>query len=194
MEEIWKEIPGFNGQYWASNLGRIRSSAQIVRHCPKKQWRPRTIPERILKMTDTAYGYKSVELKDNGNRRRMLVHRLVAMAFIENADGLPHVNHIDANKLNNRPENLEWVTHKQNMAHAARMGLMVSNSGPGMESPAAKLTDDSVREIKRRLAAGEGPASIARNYPVTPSAISEIKAGRSWSHISLDGERKERAA
>lgn len=185
--EQWKEIPGFCGRYWASSQGKIRSSRQAVAHRPKGQWQSRVIPERILKMTDTSDGYKSVELRDGCRRKRMLVHRLVAMAFIENQLGLPHVNHIDANKRNNRADNLEWVTHQQNMAHASRMGLMVSHSGPGEESPAAKLTDECVRSIKARLAAGEGPASISRDYPVTPSAISEIKAGRSWSHISICG-------
>lgn len=185
MDEAWKEVPGFAGQYLVSSNGAIRSREQLVRHCPKGVWLERIIPERLMKTTATKLGYRSVELRQGGKRRRMLVHRVVALAFIENPKGLPHVNHIDADKANNGASNLEWVTHAQNMAHAASLSLMISNSGPGMESPAAKLTDQCVIAIKQRLAAGEGPASIARDYPVTRSAIGEIKAGRSWSHITI---------
>lgn len=189
MAEQWLPVPGYGGRYFASTLGRIKAVEQRVRHCPKGKWMERVIPERVLKTYSDKLGYMRTTLTMNGEAKNWMVHRLVAITFVPNPLGLPDVNHIDACKFNSAPENLEWVTHAENMAHAARMGLMVANSGPGEESPAAKLTDDCVRSIKARLAAGEGPASISRDYPVTPSAISEIKAGRSWSHISTSCAR-----
>lgn len=189
MDELWMPIPGYDGKYFASNLGRIKAAQQKIKHCPKGVWMERVIPARVLRTNSDKHGYKRTTLTINGGTEPWLVHRLVAMTFIPNPDSLPCVNHIDGCKFNNRIENLEWVTHAQNMAHAAAMGLMPGNSGPGEESPAAKLTDDCVRAIKARLAAGEGATSIARDYPVTPSAIREIKAGRSWSHITIYGER-----
>lgn len=189
MEEIWLNIPGFGGKYLASSIGRIMVIEQRVKHCPKGVWLERVLPCRILKTSSDKLGYKRTTLTIDGEHRPWLVHRLVAQTFIPNPSNLPHVNHIDGCKFNNHQSNLEWVTHAENMAHAAKLGLMFSSSGPGMESPAAKLTDDCVREIKRRLLAGDGPACIARDYPVTPGAIREIKAGRSWSHITINGER-----
>ena len=187
MDEIWMPIPGYDGKYFASTLGRVKAARQVIKHCPKGVWLERVIPEKVLKTNSDKNGYKRTTLTLGESREPWLVHRLAAMTFIPNPDSLPCVNHIDGCKYNNRPENLEWVTHAQNMAHASAMGLMVSTSGPGEESPAAKLTDECVRAIKVRLAAGEGATSISRDYPVTPSAIQEIKSGRSWSHISIHG-------
>ena len=69
------------------------------------------------------------------------------------------------------------------MVHAKENGLIISHVGPGILSPAAKLTDGMVREIKKRIKNKESRKEIAKDYPVGESAIGEIKAGRSWSHI-----------
>lgn len=196
MNEIWREIPGFDGRYLASSLGNLKSISVAVSHCPKGKWLKRVIPEKAIKTSSDKFGYRRTTLTHNGKRKNWLVHRLIAISFIRNPDNLPCVNHIDSCTHNNRIENLEWVDHAGNMRHAALRGRMASNSGKGMKSPAAKLTDDLVIEIKIRLADGEGPASISLDYAVTPSAISEIKSGRSWSHIqpARKGGSNERPA
>lgn len=131
--------------------------------------------------------YPSVYGAVSGVRFGLLVHRLLAECFIPREPGKEFVNHKDGNKANFDLENLEWVTAKENVRHAIENGLTITpTSGPGMASPAAKLTDQDVIAIKLRLAAGESPASISQNYPVGRSAISEIKAGRSWSHVSVE--------
>lgn len=184
MTEIWKDIPGYEGRYMASNKGRIKALAKEISTCPKGIWTTRRLPERVLKCTATRLGYRSVEFGCGTLRERYLVHRLVAMAFLPNPLGLPHVNHIDACTSNNAVENLEWVTHQQNMAHAVKLGRMVPNVGLGDECPAHKLTEADVVQIKRRLLRGERVSHIARDYPVVSrSAIQEIKAGRSWGHV-----------
>lgn len=74
---------------------------------------------RYLKCYDNGLGYKAVKLKEiSGGRRQQYVHRLVAIAFIDNESGATDVNHIDGNKSNNHAENLAWVTRKENMQHA----------------------------------------------------------------------------
>ena len=186
MSEEWRSIPGYEGLYEVSSTGRVKALAREIQTKPKGTWTTRILPVRIMKTTKTRQGYISVEFKTDAGRKRFLVHRLVALAFIPNVAGAPHVNHIDARPSNNSVSNLEWVTHKQNMEHASRLGLMISNSGPGEESPAHKLTDDDVIQIKLRIMLGDRICKIAADYPiVTSSAISEIKAGRSWGHIKV---------
>lgn len=73
-------------------------------------------------------GYPSVSL---GRRSTVFVHRIVAAAFIPNPLNLPHVNHLDGNKLNPAADNLEWTTHKENMRHASRLGLLATGARHG---------------------------------------------------------------
>ena len=102
MEEIWRDIAGFEGIYQVSNLGRIKSFQGWKRaSCPK---------EFILKSTLANNGYCQVTLYKDTKRKKYLVHRLVAEAFIPNPDGLPHINHKDENPENNKADNLEWCT------------------------------------------------------------------------------------
>lgn len=107
MEE-WRDIPGYEGIYQVSNLGRVRSLDRKVHH-----WKGgfSLIKGRILTPNkQNTKGYYRVKL-DNKYRA---VHRLVAMAFIPNPDNLPQVNHKDENKLNNNVNNLEWCDNKYN--------------------------------------------------------------------------------
>lgn len=105
MEEIWKEIEGFNGDYWVSNLGRVKSLKY------KK--------ERILKPRSEGKGYLAVALHKGKIRENWKVHRLVATYFIPNPNNYPDINHIDENKQNNHADNLEWCdkTYNNNYGH-----------------------------------------------------------------------------
>lgn len=104
MEEIWKEIEGFNN-YQVSTLGRVR------RHNPGKH----TYINKILPQGISNCGYFMVTLFANNKRYLKTVHRLVANAFIDNPNNLSDVDHIDNNKLNNNVENLQWLSHKDNI-------------------------------------------------------------------------------
>lgn len=79
--------------------------------------------EKLLKPKIDKYGYKNVVLTKNGKRKTYLVHRLVGQAFIPNPNNYPQIDHIDGNRLNNKVNNLEWVTAKENMNEAVRIGL-----------------------------------------------------------------------
>lgn len=109
--EEWRDIVGYEGRYAVSNLGRVKSLEKIVQNYTQK--------EKILKQSSRKDGYLSVSLSkgDGSNPKFVVVHRLVAMAFIPNPLSLPWVNHIDLNKQNNTVENLEWVTPAQNSEH-----------------------------------------------------------------------------
>ena len=99
MEELWKPIPGYESLYEASTLGRVRS---LFRY------------KKILKPSPVTTGYLTVELWKDKQRKRIGIHRLVAMCFCENPENKPFVNHLDETKTNNRADNLEWVTHVEN--------------------------------------------------------------------------------
>lgn len=102
MNEIWKDIPGFEGLYQVSNLGRVKSFRQSSKL--------HKVPEYILNPSLSSNGYYQVTLYKDTKRSKVLVHRLVAEAFVPNKNDFPMVNHIDENRLNNTASNLEWCT------------------------------------------------------------------------------------
>ena len=106
MEEIWKDIPEYEGLYQASNLGRIKSIERFTSD-------GHHIMSKILKPS-LAKGYLKVSLCKDNVAKTIYVHRLVAKTFLTNKDNLPCINHKDENKLNNRVDNLEWCTHFYN--------------------------------------------------------------------------------
>jgi hypothetical protein len=113
MTEIWKEIAGYEAYYEISSEGRVRSTKRIIVY---KSGKIKTINERML-LFDVTRGYCRVTLAKGGVNKRYMVHRLVADAFLPNPDNKACVNHIDSNRANNRLENLEWVSVKENLYH-----------------------------------------------------------------------------
>lgn len=117
MEEIWKDIKGYEGLYQVSNLGNVKSLEKRVngKKCH------RVFKEKQLKPIETNKGYLRVKLCHKGKISKARVHRLVAETFIEKPN--LEVNHINGDKKDNRLENLEWVTGKENKEHARKLGL-----------------------------------------------------------------------
>lgn len=112
--EIWKDIPGYEGIYEASTFGRIRTKEGKVTHSikhGKRVWKSRILKYRGTKPSP---GYRVSLWKDKKDKD-MLVARLVAMTFLGEPEPNMTVNHIDNNRLNNRIENLEWLTLADNI-------------------------------------------------------------------------------
>lgn len=107
--EIWKDIVGYEGKYQVSNLGNVKS---LNYH--------RSGREQILKPRTDGCGYQQIVLYKSGNHKTYGIHRLVAIAFLENSENLPEVNHKDEDKTNNAVTNLEWCDRKQNCNYGSR--------------------------------------------------------------------------
>lgn len=156
MEEVWKDIEGYEELYQISNLGRTKSLGRTIeRTGPKGNKFYRTYPEKILICHKDLKGYYRTNLALNGRNTTVKIHRLVAQAFIPNPENKPQVNHINGNKKDNRVENLEWTTNNENMKHAYNTGLfddrdMKHRKKVGQYTKEGKLIKEwnSIKEIE----------------------------------------------
>ena len=126
MNEVWKDIAGYEGKYQVSDLGRVRSLDRLVpAACALSKGKQvvNYLRKGVIKKPHIAgkSGYQYVALSIGDKAKEYSVHRLVARAFIPNPDNLPEVNHKDENHLNNQADNLEWVTHIQNEHHGTKI-------------------------------------------------------------------------
>jgi hypothetical protein len=162
-DEVWKDIPGFEGLYKASSLGRIKN----VKDC-------------IKKLGPGSRGYLIIGLSKNNKRTTTGVARVIAQTFISNPRQKPCVNHLDGNKLNNKASNLEWCTDKENIAHAQATGLWKAY---GEKHYSAKLKGVEVKQILK-LKGKVSLAQLARTYKVSETTISNIVHGRTWKYLA----------
>lgn len=171
-----RPIPGYEGLYTITRDGEVYSDPR-----PKgvRLGGSRRLAEFKRTVSRNAKGYGVLQLWRGGKYDNWLVHRLVALAFIPNPDGLPEVNHRDGDKTNNAVENLEWASRKENVDHARRSGLC-----PRGESHAgAKLTEEAVRDARRRRRAGEPYRRIAADHGVHLCTIRAAVTGKTWAHV-----------
>ena len=174
MEEIWKDIEGYEGLYQVSNMGRVRSLKYKN--------------ERILKPRKQS-GYYKVLLYNN-ETREYLIHRLVANAFIPNPDNLPQVNHKDEDKANNCVSNLEWCTQKYNSSYGTRGKRISLKNTNGKKSKITLQYDINGNLIKE----WKSTRDVERNLGFNQSYISKcckniIKTayGYLWKYKNEEG-------
>jgi len=170
-----KEIPGYEGLYSVSKEGEVYSERRGI---------------FLKKCLGGGGRYLSVSLRKDGENKMFMVHRLVALAFVENPDGKPEVNHKDGDRKNNAAKNLEWCTRSENMKHAVRTGLLVISKETQFKkgfdkkrNDKSKLSEDQVREIRRRHANGEKFSEIARDYDLNQSNIRRCCTRQYYSSI-----------
>jgi hypothetical protein len=174
-KEIWLPVKGFEGRYEVSNFGSIRSLDMYINnpHGSKSFKKGRT-----LRQTKNGKGYLAVKLCLNGLQKSLVVHRIVAEAFVPNKMNYPQVNHLNGIKSDNRTDNLEWCTNRQNIIHAYNNGLIKTNKGEAHHM--SKLKQTEVDEIRVFLSNGETMSSLARKYSVTVTSIYHIKIKKTW--------------
>jgi hypothetical protein len=114
--EIWKDVVGYEGIYQVSNNGLVKRISNIRGVNTKYQ------NNYFLKALDNGKGYLRIKLTNNGKSKRVMLHRIIAEAFIDNPLNKKCVNHINNIRSDNRIENLEWCTHSENTLHAIKCG------------------------------------------------------------------------
>ncbi len=182
MTEEWKPVPleGYCHLYLVSSLGRIKS---LDRQVVEKTGFMRLHKGKLLTPKKTG-AYLGVSFFDGVSSKRFYIHRLVAMAFIQNPFNKQFVNHLNFDHRDNRAENLEWVTPKENTAWSAAAGRLKSGEVPrGAECQRSKLNDEMVREMRLTWKPGASMQELARQHEITPAAIYKILRGSSWKHV-----------
>ena len=116
MIEVWKKVKGYEGIYEVSNYGNVKRVSGITGVNTKY------LNGYYLKPLDNGKGYLRVKLTTNNKSKRIMLHRIIAEAFIPNPDNKPVVNHINHNIVDNRINNLEWCTQSENVLHAVKHG------------------------------------------------------------------------
>lgn len=169
-EEIWKDIPGYEGKYQASNQGRVKSLSRVI--CGANQfgrfeWLSK---EKILRPgTRSILGYQMVVL--NNPRKTFAVHHLVMMSFV-GARNNQYVLHANGNPTDNRLINLRYGSQSENV-------IDVYHQGKAWK----KFTIDDVYDIRFELLCGFSCSSIAKKYGVGHQAISKIKNGERFKWL-----------
>ena len=161
IAEIWKDIPGYEGRYQVSNLGRVKSL--------KRKMVP---ADRILRPGKSSNDYLTVVFRDNGRAKTKMVQELVLLAFRGPREAGQYIRHLNDNRLDNRLDNLIYGTPTQNY-------LDVYTNG----NTHGKLHAVDVLCIRRRLRSGENTHTIAEAYGVCERAIRNIREGRTFRWV-----------
>lgn len=178
--ESWREVEGFEGYYEVSDRGRVRSvDREIAQQSRKGRTYTRRLNGRMLKPSPTIYGHLQVPLRRDGGLFRLLVHRLVLLAFVGPAPEGCECCHNDGDLRNNQLCNLRWGTRRENAKDRYRHGT----HGLGERNTAAKLTADDVRTIRGLASAGRSYAALAAAYQVKKRTVRAVVNRENWAHV-----------
>ena len=168
MQEIFKDIPGYEGRYQVSNKGRVKSFGNDKHR-----------KEKILKPIKTKLGYLIIGFYKNDKYRRFRIHRLVLSTFIGKSS--LDCNHKNGIKTDNRLENLEYCTRSENIIHAFKIGLKTQI---GEKNSNHKLIEKQVVKIRKLYKTKKyTQRELAKMFNISRRTISDIVRKRSWIHI-----------
>ncbi len=158
--EEWRPVVGFEDSHEVSSFGNVRTIDRVASRSGKTG--DLKLKGQVLKQFITPKGYARLQLVGVHGTSNLMVHRIVAEAFVANPEDKPQVNHIDGDKLNNRPSNLEWVTASENLQHAYENDLKKAPIKYCVECPSLGLVAFGCTDMEDQLrSAGYHKASAA---------------------------------
>lgn len=164
MNEIWKDVVGFENKYEVSNLGKVKKKQTIKKHCLGGD---SISKERILKPNKHREGYLYAQLIIDGKLIPIGIHRLVAIAFIPNPNNLPQINHKDENKENNCVDNLEWCDKNYNNNYGTR-NKKISDANKGR-----KPSKEAIEKHKKKIVQMDLEGNVIKVWDSIKDAIDE---------------------
>lgn len=180
--EIWKDIPGYEGYYQASDQGRIKSLARATP--TRNRWGPCIYRQRekVIAGRIDEYGYRRMSLCVAGRRKDEFAHKLVTLAFHGLApEGCDQVAHYNGDKQDNRPPNLRWASAADNARDKVRHGTTANQFGERHSHN--KLSEAQVREIRRTPYFRGFNVHFASKFNVTQQTIGKVRRRERWPHI-----------
>lgn len=180
-EETVLPVPGFEDFYLVSSYGRVFSKNYRMTGRTQELAQSSLVDRR--RPSETFYRRAKMFRIDRNSPTA--IHRIVALAFIPNPDGMPMVNHKDGDKGNNRAENLEWCTNAQNLRHAEATGL--ARHVVGEDHGCASISNEKARAVYVECAAAPKRKgvliAIARRHGVTRDVVYSIASGKNWGCV-----------
>lgn len=162
--EIWKDVVGYDGLYKVSTRGNIKSLKFAGGSLQK-----------TLKLRKDKDGYFTVNLYKDGKVKNLKVHRLVAIAFIENNENLPQINHKNEIKHDNRIENLEWCTNRYNINYGSHtLKMSISNTGKKHTMEHIQKIRDGAINKKPVLMINANTFELLQEFPSASEAARQI--------------------
>jgi len=174
--EEWRDIPEFKGKYQASNKGRIRSLDREE----KRLGHIYRVKGRVMSQSVNPNGYRVARMSLNSVVRHKSVHRLIMLAFCENPDNKPSVNHINSDRQDNRLENLEWCTNQENSNHMKQS----NRSLKGHLNHQSKLDIYKILTIRTIGGHSLWPSrKIGSALGVSKTSVINVLKGASWANV-----------
>lgn len=174
-EEVWKPVVGYENLYEVSNLGRVRT-------IPKKGFNKQVTRKTGL---DVRTGYTTIMLRKNNVLRTKRIHSLVVEAFLGIKTNKKLVaNHINGNKRDNRLENLELISQKENIHHAFNLGLVTITTGDARYN--SKIKEKDFPRLLEMFKTDMTSKEIAKLFNVNPTTISRIRKGKRRPYLTND--------
>jgi hypothetical protein len=174
FQERWLDVTDYKGIYQVSDFGRVRSLTRRVNRPTQGDFSKVGL---FLRAHLTPNSYLRIQLKKDGASKNLFVHRLVARAFLPNAENKPLVNHIDGNKTNNYHANLEWSTNSENQQHAYDSGLLKPHVKHVIYCRSLNILSFGTGDMERQLK--------ARGFNANASSIWNCINGESDTHLGL---------
>ena len=165
----YKDIPNYEGLYAVNDYGMV--------------WSYRSNRHLVSKLTPS--GYHNIGLRVKGDRKWFLIHRLVGSLFVDNPENKQYINHKDCNKINNKADNLEWVTASENMKHAQRHGLVnTKEQQERIRSACGYLTMGQAEEIRSlHKAKSLTQQKLGDMYGVSCDVVYHILKGNTYCEL-----------